>query len=104
MEIIVRDKQNIFDIAIQYFGSMEFVSTIINDNGLSWSAPLTQGHTLIINNENAGNQDIKNFFVQSGGFIQNGALVLINNEPPHTFDNRLITWDSTSITWDSTQN
>ncbi len=103
MDIIVRDKQNIFDIALQYFGDLSFVSTIINDNILPWSAPLTQGQTLIINNQGVGNDEVKNFFAQNRAFVQNGAVIIANNEPPHTFDSTIITWDSTVLTWDSTQ-
>ena len=103
MEVIVRDKQNIFDIALQYFGDLNFVANIINDNGLRWSAQLTQGQVLIINNEGVGNDEVKNFFRQSNMFIQNGVSRIINNQPPHTFDNNLLTWDTTDVTFDSTQ-
>jgi hypothetical protein len=102
MKIIVRDRQNIFDIALQYFGNMSFASTIIRDNGLRWSAPISDGDELTVNNEGVGNAEIKNFFLLKKGFVQNGALVLISNDPPYTFDNTLITWDSTVVTWDQT--
>ena len=100
MEYIVRDRQNIFDLALQLFGDISFASKIITDNDLTWSAPLSAGTVLIINNEGLGNEDLKNFFAQRNAFVQNGAVINPNNEAPYTFDNNLITWDSTIITWD----
>lgn len=103
MQIIVRDRQNIFDIALQYFGDLNFVSTIIRDNNLPWSAQISQGQVLTINNEGVGNDEIKNFYVLNKAFIQNGALVIpTRDDPPITFDNTFITFDRTDITWDQT--
>ena len=99
MIITVRDRQNIFDIAIQYFGDLNFVSIIINDNGLPWSAQLQQGQQLIINNQNVGNEEIKGNFTLSNTIVINGRFTNPSVEKP-TFDNTIVRWDNTNITFD----
>lgn len=103
MEIIVRNQQNIYDIAIQYFGDISFVPTIIVDNNLVWAAPLETGQVLTLNNEGVGNDDIKNFFTLTGAIVQNGAVAVLGTDPL-TFDSVNITWDRTDITFDNNPN
>ncbi len=98
MVITVERNQNIFDLAIQFFGGMEFASNIINDNLLEWSAPLTVGQELTINNEGLGNEDIKEFFELSEEVVQNGFDIDLLTV---TFDNTQVTFDSGVITFDS---
>lgn len=71
MEIIVREGQNIFDLAIQYFGDSSFAATLIKDNNLTQSAALTAGQKLYINTTVSGNQEVKDFFELSEAVVQN---------------------------------
>ena len=100
MEIVVRNRQNIFDIALQYFGSLDFMSTIIIDNNLTWNANLETGQRLLINNEGLGRQDIKNFFVLNNLQVVNGVAVKSDPNNP-TFDSEIVTWDNDTINFDS---
>lgn len=59
--MIVKDDQNIFDVALEKFGTLENVFTLIKDNGLSFNSKLTGGQELTINNEGVGDSNIKNF-------------------------------------------
>jgi len=103
MEIIVRARQNIFDITLQHFGDLNFVSKVIRDNNLTWSTPLEAGDVLQVNNDGLGNAETKNFFSLSGLIVQNGAIVSLGSEPL-TFDSTNITWDRTDITFDNNPN
>lgn len=103
MDYIVRRDQNIFDIAIQLFGDISFAAQIINDNDLTWSAPLTTGQVLQINNVGVGNEEIKTFFELSGRIVQNITPAL-TGEDDLTFSSTVITWDSTEITFDNDVN
>lgn len=103
MEVIVKARQNIFDIAIQYFGDISFVAKIINDNGLPWSAPLETGQKLQINSEGLGNAQIKNFFALSGLCVENGATGGLSSGVA-TFDSINLTWDRSDATFDTNPN
>ena len=99
MTIAVRDKQNIYDISLQYFGDFDNVATIIQDNDLPWGAELTTGQLLEINAAGKGNEEVKSFFSLSGLVVQNGQL-LFSQQGGITFDATTTTWDSTQNTFD----
>ena len=61
MGLKVLQNQNIFDISIQEFGSLENLFTLLNDNSLSVNAKLISGQDLTVNKVNIGNEDIKKF-------------------------------------------
>lgn len=53
--------QNIFDIALQEYGTLENVFTLINDNNLTFNSKLEANQELIINNDGVGDNKVKNF-------------------------------------------
>ena len=63
MAVTVLDNQNIFDITIQEFGTLEELFVTLNDNSLDVNAKLISGQELIINKVNVGNENVKNFVV-----------------------------------------
>ena len=46
MEVTVLDRQNIFDIALQEYGKVEAVKTLLSDNGLTFDSFLHPGQVL----------------------------------------------------------
>lgn len=67
-----KDGQNLFDIAIQSFGTLEQLFTLITDNNLSLNTKLKSGQELVINKEGIGDDNIKNFIT-----LQN---IVMNND------------------------
>ena len=59
--MIVKDGQNILDVCLQAFGSLEQLFILLNDNDLVVNNILRSGQDLTINNENIGDELIKNF-------------------------------------------
>ena len=57
----VNQNQNIFDIALQEFGTLDQAFTLINDNNLTFNSKLKANQELIINNEGIGDNNVKNF-------------------------------------------
>lgn len=60
--INVKSGQNIWDVALQEFGDIEQVFTLINDNDLNLNFKLQSNQIITINNSNVGNENIKNFY------------------------------------------
>jgi len=64
MTVLAKDGQNLYDICIQTFGTMEELFTIIVDNpGFNVNTKLKASQEIIINNENVGNDEIKAFYL-----------------------------------------
>jgi hypothetical protein len=61
--MIAQDDQNILDITLSQFGTLDHLFTLINDNGLTFNSKLSSGQELIINNSGVGNNNIKNFVI-----------------------------------------
>lgn len=99
-KIIVRADQDIFDICIQEFGSLEQMSVLINDNDLGFNGDIIQGQELIINNEDVGNEDVKEFYELRQKHPKNSITDQAKDDIPVSFDNTGITWDSTQISFD----
>jgi len=57
----VNQNQNIFDIALQEFGTLDQTFTLINDNNLTFNSKLKANQELVINNEGIGDNNVKNF-------------------------------------------
>lgn len=58
---IILEGQNIFDIVIENFGTLEELFTLLNDNDLAVNAKLISGQELVINKIGVGDNNIKNF-------------------------------------------
>jgi len=99
-KIIVRADQDIFDICLQEFGSLEQISILISDNNLNFNGNVVQGQELIINNQDVGNEDIKDFYELRQKHPKNLITEQATDETPVSFDNDSITWDSTLISFD----
>lgn len=59
--MITKVGQNLFDIAMQEYGSVENIVNLIQDNGLNFDYQVIAGKELIINNSNKGNENVKLF-------------------------------------------
>lgn len=63
MGLRVLEGQNIFDIQVQEFGSLEDLFILLNDNSLSVNEKLVSGQDLVVNKTNVGDEDVKKFVV-----------------------------------------
>ena len=97
--VIVRSNQDIYDICIQEYGTLEFLGKLISDNKLNFSAIIQQGQELIIDNSKNGNADVKDFFELKEKNPQN-SFIFKNDIPPFNFDTTLVTFDNAILTWD----
>lgn len=61
--MIVIGGQNIYDIALQEFGTLEQLFTLLVDNGLSVNSKLISGQQITVNKTNVGDENIKSFVV-----------------------------------------
>ena len=61
MALKVLGGQNLFDISIQEFGSLEDLFVLLNDNSLAVNDRLISGQELVINKTGVGNEDVKKF-------------------------------------------
>lgn len=61
--MIVQNNQNIFDIAMQEFGTLNEVFRMIDDNDLNFNSKLRSSQELVINNEGVGDNNVKNFVI-----------------------------------------
>ncbi len=57
--MIAEKDQNIFDIALSQFGTLDQMFTLINDNNLTFNSKLNSGQELVINNSGIGDEKIK---------------------------------------------
>ena len=101
--IIVRANQDIYDICVQEYGTLEFIGKLIDDNSLPFSALIIQGQELVIdNNRNNGNEDVKDFFELQDKKSQNG-YIFKNDIPAFTWDTTEFTFDNAILTFDLIQ-
>jgi len=82
--ITITDRQNIVDIAIQYYGSAASVIDLCIDNNLELDSNLAAGQTLLIQDTypDSANGDIADY-------LQGNTIVVVSmNEPllPNDFD------------------
>ena len=59
MKVTVKNKQSLFDISVENYGNMDSIVDICNINGISISDILETNQSLTVNNENKGDQEIK---------------------------------------------
>lgn len=100
--IIVKSNQNIYDICLQVYGTLEFLDQLIDDNNLNFSGDISQGQELIIDDTVIANKDIQDFFELKDKFPQNN-YIFKNDIPAFNFDNANITFDTILKTFDSIQ-
>jgi len=67
-KITVNTNQNIYDIALQYYGSIEMVWQLIDDNNLTdgLDAVLTPGQELLIDEKKIVNKELSEYLKQKG--------------------------------------
>ena len=63
MIVKARDNQNIFDVCIQEFGTLEQLFVLLSDNNLGANSKLKSGQELTVNKTNVGDEDVKDFVV-----------------------------------------
>jgi hypothetical protein len=59
MEITVQAGQSLYDIVLQYYGSLDFYLTMVQENNLDIDSTLTVGQKLTVSNELIGDARIK---------------------------------------------
>jgi hypothetical protein len=71
MQNRVIDGQSIWDLSLQYFGSLKYAIDIISDNNLGFNTKLKSSQNITINNSNIGDNDIKNLYKFNGIVLNN---------------------------------
>lgn len=97
--VIVRANQDIYDICLQEYGSLEFLNQIIDENNLNFNGEISQGQVLIVDVTIIANKDVQDFYELKKKTPQNN-FIYKNDIPPLSFDNDEISFDSTEQTWD----
>lgn len=69
--ILVKNGQDIFDIVLQEYGTLDLLGQFLADNSLSVDDFLSSGQELTINKEGVGNIVIKNSFQNSNFVVMN---------------------------------
>ncbi len=59
MEITVQAGQNLYDVVLQYYGSLDFYLTMVQENNLDIDSTVTVGQKLTVSNELIGDARIK---------------------------------------------
>lgn len=98
--VIVRSNQDIFDICLQEYGSIEFFDKLRSDNNLNFDGAISQGQVLKIDDTIIANKDIQDFFELKKKHPQNN-YTFKNDIPPFTWDNENITFDTLLKTFDA---
>lgn len=98
-KVVVRSNQNIYDVCLQEYGTLEFLNKLIVDNNLTYSGDITQGQELSIDENVLANKDVQDFYELNKLNPVNG-YIFKNNIPPFTWDNTEITFDTVIKTWD----
>jgi hypothetical protein len=67
-KITVNTNQNLFDIALQYYGDIEMIWQLIDDNNLTdgIDTVLTPGQELLIDEEKIVNKELSEYLKQKG--------------------------------------
>ncbi len=73
MKIVVKDSQNVFDIAIQFYGSMEGLPLLIVDNGLKPDSIVEKGTELIIQEDLVIDKTVLSIFKRDGVLVATGS-------------------------------
>ena len=90
--MIAKDGQNIFDITMQGYGTLNNIFDIIQDNNLDFDSEIHSGYDILINN-NKGDGDVKNKIIKLDITFNNEFIVSqITSE-----DNLLVTTDGISV-------
>jgi len=59
---IVKDGQNLYDVTLQEFGTLEELFVVIGDNDIDVNKRVAAGQDLVTNNENVGDETVKGFY------------------------------------------
>lgn len=100
INITVRANQDIYDICLQEYGTLELLNQLISDNNLNFDGVITQGQVLKINETISANKDVHDFFELNQKNPQN-LFIFKNDIPPFNWDNSNIKFDTTLKTFDS---
>lgn len=73
MKIIVQDSQNVFDIAIQFYGSIEALPLLLEDNGLVPDDVIEKGTELIIQEDIVFDKTVLAIYKRDGVVVATGS-------------------------------
>lgn len=69
--VTVKNGQDLFDVCLQEYGTLDLLAQFLAENNLSIDDYLSSGQQLTINNENVGNLRVKNSFQKSNFVVMN---------------------------------
>jgi len=87
MNYTVKNGQSIFDVCLQFFGTLEYLFTILSDNNLDLNSPLTSGMELKINNNLLGNELIKRTIIKNNCIFVNEQQTIIQTNGVGDYNN-----------------
>lgn len=65
-QVTVKDGQNIYDIVLQYFGTLDNLYEVLEENNLTLNDKLASGYLITINNKQKGLEDVKRVILLQG--------------------------------------
>ena len=74
MNYTVKNNQNIFDVCLQHYGTLDNLFTMLSDNNLDLNSTLNSGQILIINNNLLGNELIKRTIIKNSYIFVNEQI------------------------------
>jgi len=86
MNYTVKTGQNIFDVCVQHFGTLDYLFTMLSDNNLDLNSPLTSGIVLEINSNLLGNELIKRTIIKNSCIFVNDQQTLIQTSGDYNND------------------
>ena len=100
----VYDSQNLVDMALQEYGSVEGLITLCRDNGKAADEDLVISETLVVMSNSVVNTALRGYYKSIGYKVATGTTLLSDEATPEdlTVDNTIITVDSDIISADQT--
>lgn len=102
---MVKEGQNIFDVCLEKYGSIEFVFNLLIENKWKLSTNLSSGQEVNVDNDVTGNRNIKDYYrlrnIAPVNYM-NAVRAVNTTNSPYTADSTKITADTTEITADAT--
>ncbi|MEO1053906.1 MAG: LysM domain-containing protein [Bacteroidota bacterium] len=78
--IKVTEGQNIVDIALQFYGSVDALVQLAQDNNLSVSSTLVPGQEIFINEAEIDNFQLVDFFGKNGIIVTTGEDLVVSGD------------------------
>jgi len=86
MNYVVKNFQNIFDVCLQHYGTLDYLFQLLSDNNLDLNSTLSSGQILTINNNLLGNELIKRTIIKKNIIFVNEQLTLFQTSGDYNND------------------